>query len=123
VKRFAAVLLLGVFSFLLIAPAALAQDPETQLPACCRTHGKHRCMLPPASQSGGPSFRAQNERCPLFPGAGAFAPYQHSFTLTASQQFFARIASHPAAQAQTEALYRISYSRTGQKRGPPVNLS
>lgn len=123
VRRIAAILLLGVFSFLLIAPAAMAQDPEAQLPACCRTHGKHHCMMPTGNQSGGPSFQAQNDRCPLFPKAGAFGSYHQTVTLAASQRFFASIVSHPAAHAQTEALYRISYSRTGQKRGPPVVLS
>jgi len=58
-KRIAAILLLGVFTFLLIAPVALARDPESQLPTCCRAHGKHNCMLPADSQSGEPSFQAR----------------------------------------------------------------
>jgi hypothetical protein len=123
VRRIAAILLLGVFSILLIAPIAMAQDPEAQLPACCRTHGKHHCMMPTGSQSRGPSLQAGNVRCPLFPGAGALASYQQTVTLAASQQFFGNITGHPSVHAHTEALYRISYSRTGQKRGPPALLS
>ncbi|MEO8051892.1 MAG: hypothetical protein ABI833_15860 [Acidobacteriota bacterium] len=122
-KRIAAILVLGVFSFLLIAPLAIATDPEAQLPACCRAHGKHHCMMPVGSPSGAPMFRPQNSVCPLFPSAGALGASDSTVTLAASQHFFAGIVSHPAAHAQTEALYRISYSRTGQKRGPPVVLS
>jgi len=123
VTRVAALLLLGVFGFLLIAPVAFAQDPEAQLPACCRAHGKHRCVMPPGAHSGGPSLQSQNDRCPLFPQAGALGSYHHTVTLTASQQFFASVVNQPAVHAQIEALYRISYSRTGQKRGPPIGLS
>jgi hypothetical protein len=122
VKRIGAMLLLGVISFLLIAPVAIAQDPESQLPACCRTHGKHHCMMSTAdasAASAGVSLRATHARCPLFPRAGVLGCYHGTVTLTASQQFFAGIVSYPAAPAQTEALYRISYNRSCQKRGPP----
>jgi hypothetical protein len=42
---------------------------------------------------------------------------------TPAQVVFAAIVSHPAAHAQTEARYRISFSRAWQKRGPPALLS
>jgi len=98
VKRIGAMLLLGVISFLLIAPVAMAQDPESQLPACCRTHGKHHCMMSTAdasAASAGVSLRATRERCPLFPRGGVLGCYHGTVTLTASQQFFAGVVSHP----------------------------
>jgi hypothetical protein len=36
---------------------------------------------------------------------------------------FAELVSHPSIHRQTEAKYRVSFSRSRQKRGPPVVLS
>jgi hypothetical protein len=119
VRRIMAGLLLAVFSFSLIAPALLA-DEDSNLPACCRRLGEHRCALAnPASQ--GASFI--QERCPHFPSGSAALAASEMASVTPSQAVFAAIVSHPAAHAQTEARYRISFSRAWQKRGPPALLS
>jgi hypothetical protein len=122
VSRFLASLLLALFSFSLISPALLA-DADSNLPACCRRAGLHHCFL--TSQRTGPTGPSLNAaRCPDFPGVRAVtAPGKLAGLAKTSQAVFAASISHPAAHAQTEARYRISYSRAGQKRGPPLFLS
>jgi len=117
VRRIMAGLLLAVFSFSLIAPALLA-DEDSNLPACCRRLGEHHCVL---ATSQGASFI--EERCPHFPLGSAALAASEIATVTPSQAVFAAIVSHPAASAQTEARYRVSFSRAWQKRGPPALLS
>jgi hypothetical protein len=119
VRRVLASLLLAVFSFSLIAPALLA-DEDSNLPACCRRLGEHRCALANLA-SQGPSFI--QERCPHFPSDSASLAASEMASVTPSQLAFAAIVSQPAAHAQTEAHYRVSFSRARQKRGPPALLS
>jgi hypothetical protein len=110
-------LLLAVFGFSLIAPALLANE-DSNLPACCRRLGEHRCTI---AASQGASFI--QERCPHFPSGSASLAASGTAAVTPSQGFFASLAGHPAAHAQTEARYRVSFSRAWQKRGPPALLS
>jgi hypothetical protein len=117
VRRIMAGLLLAVFSFSLIAPALLA-DEDSNLPACCRRLGEHHCVM---AASGGANFI--QERCPHFPPGSASLAASGMVAVTPAQADFAAIVSHPAAHAQTEARYRISFSRAWQKRGPPALLS
>jgi len=117
-----AVLLVTVFSFSLISPAVFASDADARLPACCRHGGKHGCAMK-ASQtapSSGPSVLAG--RCRFFPSAKAIPPGRTVSLPGVSQAIFAGLLSHPASHPQTEALYRISYSRAGQERAPPTLL-
>jgi hypothetical protein len=122
-RRMSAILLMALFSFSLISPAVLASDTDSKLPACCRRGGKHHCTMT-ASQSESSSGRAmQAGRCPFFPTAKA-APASRTVSLPGiSQRVFAGLVSHPASRPQTLALCRISYSRAGQKRGPPTFFS
>ena len=119
-SRFLASLLLALFSFSLISPALLA-DTDSNLPACCRRAGIHHCAVPnPGTTRAGIGAA----RCLQFPGMQA-APAAAKLPglKKSSQPFYAWIVRHPAKHAQTEALYRISYSRDCQKRGPPLSLS
>jgi hypothetical protein len=63
--------LLLLFSFPLIAPLfALGSDAESRLPACCRTHGKHHCMMSVEEMQAlldGEHFTAVTPKCPLYP--------------------------------------------------------
>jgi hypothetical protein len=123
-RRALASLLLAVFSFPLIAPALFA-DSESQLPECCRRNGKHHCAMTteePASTTG-VSFRSNQARCPLYPGALSAPAGDYVAILRTSGALCAAIVSHPSVHAQTEAGYRISFGRSAQKRGPPVVLS
>jgi len=122
-RRIWAILLVAVYSFSPIAPAVFASDPESKLPPCCRRDGKHHCAMMANQQASpsGPSI--QSNRCPLFPGAPAI-PAGPAISLPGvAAAIFAGWLSHPAVCPQTEALCRISYSRAGQKRGPPILLS
>jgi hypothetical protein len=119
VRGLVAILLVGLFSISLISPALFALDADSNLPACCRRSGNHHCamMTSRPEASSGPSMQAG--RCPYFPVAKA-VPANRTVSLPGFfQAVFAELLSHPASRPQTEALCRISYSRTGQKRGPP----
>ena len=117
-RRVLASLLLAVFSFLPLAPVLLADD--SNLPACCRRLGAHHCAMASADTQGASLIP---QRCAQFPWGGAALAASGMASVTSSEAVFAAILSHPAAHAQTEARYRISFSRAWQKRGPPALLS
>ena len=126
-QRVLAALLLGLISFGLIAPAVSA-DVLSQLPACCRVHGKHHCAMKHAtaghfSAESGVSVSSVDEKCPISFQGGMLGFHSQTIWLSGGQIFFGCILNHPAIQAQTEARYRISFSRSRQKRGPPSFLS
>jgi hypothetical protein len=130
-RRELASLLLGLISFPLIAPLLLAST-DSDLPACCRRDGKHHCSMASgnmeASMTGedsepGPAVDPIQPKCPYYPATGA-APIVSSIVLPESSQAISLLLfSHPAARTQTQALNRISFSRSRQKRGPPLILS
>ncbi|MFZ0591926.1 MAG: hypothetical protein WAM39_15785, partial [Bryobacteraceae bacterium] len=123
VHRISATLLIVLFGFSPISPAVFALDEDSNLPACCRRAGKHHCakaanQFEPAS---GPAFNAG--RCSQFPAVQA-VPANRTATLPGTARaIFSKLVSHPASCRQAEAICRISYSRTGQKRGPPTILA
>jgi len=114
--------LLAVIGFSLIAPGVLL-DSESGLPACCRRSGAHHCignMDDPASNSG-ISFQAIRQTCPSFAIA---APVCSNLALPRpSAAVFTALFSNPSIQFQTESRYRVAFSRSHQKRGPPTILS
>ena len=120
-SRFLASLLLVVFSFPLISPAFAEID--SNIPACCRRAGRHACeMAGHRHQASGPQIGT--DRCPQFPGTRATpASVKLTGAPLTTHTYFVVLASQPARQAQMQALYRISHSRTGQKRGPPSFLA
>lgn len=121
-RRICAILLLALLSFPLLSPALLASDAETKLPACCRRSGIHRCsILARDQQANGPAL--QTASCPSFPAAIAFLGNRNASSLGIAPPLVCSFTSHPAARPQAEALCRISYSRAGQKRGPPTVIS
>jgi hypothetical protein len=122
VRRVPAILLLAVFSFSLIGPAMYASDADSNLPACCRRDGKHHCaMAANRTDSSAPALQAS--KCPAFPGSLGVPIQPTGGLVSVSQAVFAAVVSHPASQPQVQALYRVSFSRAGQKRGPPVFFS
>jgi hypothetical protein len=62
-------------------------------------------------------------RCSSFPLTSALPGDAAYAFLNTSSAIFAALLSHPAVQCQTDALGRISFSRSRQKRGPPALLS
>ncbi len=122
-RRTLALLLMALFSFSLISPVVFASDRDSKLPACCRRGGKHHCaMMAMQSESpSGPSL--QPGRCPLFPSAGAI-PVGPAVSLPGFfQAIFSGLLTHSAVLPEAEALCLSSYSRAGQKRGPPASIS
>ena len=122
-RRAISISLLLVFSWMLIAPL-VAQDSEANLPACCRSHGKHHCnmrrmMRLDGSQKG---FSAVSEKCPFWP-ASTCAVHSASFKPETGTRFFDVVVSGPVSAAQAETASRISLLRSHQKRGPPAPLA
>jgi hypothetical protein len=122
-RRTIALALLATFSWTLIAPL-FAPDSEANLPACCRRHGKHHCMMLAMAHLGSqrPGFTSISEKCPC-PPAAACAVHSPTFKPEAPAQFYAEIVRHPSCSAQTQARYRLSFLRSHQKRGPPAPLA
>ena len=118
--RASAILLLALFGFALIGPALLA-DGASSVPACCRKNGTHHCAMNTQDQSDDPDGALQSvrNRCPMFPSSTAAPGHNSAATVRPSSLFFAAIVSHPTAHAQTNAHYRVSFSRSWHKRGPP----
>ena len=118
-RRIWATLLLAISAFSLIAPALSAVEAESTLPACCRRNGRHHCTMGDQQAPGG-GIQVHAARCALFPTDKCLPATGRSLlALSGSAMVFAAIVAHPAVRRQTASLYRISYSRAGQKRGPP----
>jgi len=119
VRRIFATLLMALIGFPLISPAFLASDAESTLPACCRRNGSHHCsILARQSRAAGPAV--ETGRCLSFPVATALPGNRAASSPGISRTIFCGLISHAASRPQAQALYRVSYSRTGQKRGPPA---
>lgn len=124
-RRLISITLLLLFSFPVAAPLfALGGDAESQLPACCRRHGKHHCMMSVEEMQAllnGHHFTAVRSRCPLYPKAAVPVPHQKLF-FDQSGLVFAEAVSHPAQRRQTEAWAPVALEGARHKRGPPVIL-
>src|SRR5689334_16987774 len=108
-------LLLTAFSFTLIGPAAFAPRGDRTLHACCRTNGKHHCTLATGHDNPqSPAF--QTGRCPWFGVQQTMPPVRAEAVIRPSQAIFAAIVSHPTARPQVEAMGRLSWDRSSQKR-------
>ena len=122
-RRLQAILLLVAFSFPLVSLplVSLGTSGEEKLPSCCRRDGKHRCSMKGMAGSGA-GLSGLRAKCPVYPNG------QASPALTAFDVPIPTLAGEAPVHGlavlieQTEARYRISYSRAGQKRGPPSFL-
>ena len=121
-QRICAALLLAVFSSSLLTPLLVAATPSSVLPACCRKDGKHHCSMDNMKQESSDSAaKLVSGKCSQFPSIGSIPITANATAVVPVQAFLAYLISHPASQAQTEARYRISFSRSSQKRGPPAS--
>ncbi len=125
-RRLLSLVLLAVFSLPLILPAlALGQDPESNLPACCRRNGAHHCMMSMQELRAlldGHHVTTVHSKCPLYP-----APLT-----TLRQQNLSFGAARPAVidapeslalkTAQIAAWARSAEAGARHKRGPPATL-
>ncbi len=118
-RRTISILLLVITGF---TPALLLDaKAQTSAPACCRRTGMHHCQEQVVDKShNGPVLSATRMKCPMFPARLMVSGYGTQLLPTASQSFYAAIVSHPAIYTQVEGSYRICWSRSQQKRGPPA---
>jgi hypothetical protein len=120
-RRAIALLLMLVFSSMLMAPL-FASDPESNLPPCCRRHGKHRCMMQGMQGSDGrPGFAAVREKCPCFP-AGTVAVQSVQFAPGLGCFSYAAARTETLIAPQTQPGLRSVFLRSHPKRGPPSLL-
>jgi hypothetical protein len=127
VRRLLSLALLATFLLPLgMSAVALAQGPESNLPACCRRNGAHHCMMSDqqmAALLNGTNFTVVHSKCPAYPRAVAPVHHEH-YLFTAASTPFATLYAHPAKVWQVEAWARASLAGANHKRGPPsVRLS
>lgn len=129
-RRALAVLLVLAFSLPLIAPAVVSASVESSLPACCRRDGKHHCAMQSESmQSGAMTVSVSrrlvtvSENCPCWPFARLALMLPHALSTSAPPVVDSLFAGPAAAAREAAAGYRVSCSRSRQKRGPPPSIA
>jgi len=120
-RRAPAILLIALFSFSLISPALFASDPDAKLPACCRIAGKHHCRsIAMLMTPSGPSL--ETGECSVFPIVKTASTSPVSGVACAAPAVFSLEAGSGFAGPRSESVDHSSYSRAGQKRGPPSTI-
>ncbi len=121
-RRASAILVMLGFSFSLCSPV-LYSDSESKLPKCCRRDGAHRCSMMDAkdrlAQAPGLGIKSTRAKCPLYPTGKAMPASTKANLPRLMTVSVAPTLSRPTAVEQTEARFRLSFSRSSQKRGPP----
>ncbi len=118
VRRVLAVLLMALFGLLAVSPA-LASDPESNLPACCRRAGKHHCMTAAGSGATGGLAIESGGTCPYFPGSLATASSPDAVAAFTTQTVSAPPTYRTAERYATPEVAIFSPGRSHHKRGPP----
>ena len=121
-RRLLAGVMLCVTGLLPVALLFSNGSDAYQVPLCCRTSGKHRCAMTHPHQESTPGIRSICGDWQLSLPATSTAVSPVVILPPSAHLFFAAIVSHPAVQAQTESQFRVSFERSGQKRGPPLSL-
>jgi hypothetical protein len=109
-----------------LGPLAVAIDgDDASLPACCRRHGAHHCVMPDAvlarmSQAmlRTPAFSAPSH-CPQYPAHGSAAPSPTLALVNTSASVAAGI-PQILPLSPTGAKSRSIHLRTPALRGPPA---
>jgi hypothetical protein len=108
---------------------AASSDPEAALPACCRTHGKHKCSMPASLQVQGDDGKhaavssAQiAEKCPCLPCSTSASGTLHlGLPSLESVRFVDRSESLSLTAWSSQPTHRSSCAHP--KRGPPAARS
>jgi hypothetical protein len=119
-RRAIALALMLIFSSLLMAPL-FATDPDANLPACCRRHGKHHCIMS-EQQDGRPGLAAVRAKCPFFPASTCTARSTQCQPV-AAQRFQPGALGATMVAPGAQAGFRVSTPRSHPKRGPPYPLA
>jgi hypothetical protein len=120
-RRALASFLLALFSFPLILPI-LRADADSMLPSCCRRAGKHHCALDsqPSTQEG---IDPIQPKCSNYPATIAVYGNWNIAFFKNAPSIRTSLVGYPSVEARTETQYRVSFSRSRQKRGPPSLFS
>ncbi len=114
------------FSLPVILPAlALGQDPESNLPACCRRNGAHHCMMSARQMQvlqDGHHVSTIQSKCPLYPAAPITLHQQNLSINTAESALLDAPDSLPLKTAQIAAWACAAEAGARHKRGPPAIL-
>lgn len=119
----ALVLLLGFLLPFIAATQSLSTDDEATLPACCRSHGKHKCSmgyLLVASDAHGRSVSAPHisEKCPCnAPNAPVLFGDHHARPVEIVQLRLQL--QHSAFQAMSGSTDAREIATANRQRGPP----
>jgi len=128
-RRALSILLVVVFGMPALVPLFGAAAPDdASVPACCRRHGQHHCLMSDSERStlqatgvAASEFRAPAPKCP-YERQAVRAVQQGQLAAPISQVVYAALASHPTGLAQPHSKWRVSRERGRQKRGPPMVL-
>lgn len=119
-----AITMVVLFGFPMAAPL-FGLDAASNLPECCRRNGRHHCDGGMVSNTGESaissvsSFSTIAPKCPTWPKSTA-APWPHTLGSLALRSTGTPLYAHPGSTPQTEARYRVAFTRSRQKRGPPA---
>jgi hypothetical protein len=121
-RRTIAISLLMILSFGLMAPL-LYPDSESALPPCCRTHGKHHCMMRMMQRLRGHqgAIGSVSDQCPC-PLSSACAVQSANYKPEAIRHCYAGLVRLSVCPPDTGHIVRLSFFRDHQKRGPPAPL-
>jgi len=103
--------------------AILPANSESRLPACCRRHGAHHCVMSAEMAAqvdfGSAPMLTAPLHCPSYPGSvvPSTEPVQALAASPAGLPVLLAVAHSPAA---SRAAARLSQIRTRAGRGPPA---
>jgi hypothetical protein len=118
------VLLSFLLPFVQMAYGA-TRDPEIGLPACCRSHGKHKCSMRLSHSLRTPSDKEPTvrtaeltEKCPWAPIATSSTDWPH-FVFLNTRYITSGHGSSTLLHAGRTPLLVLSQGSANHKRGPP----
>jgi hypothetical protein len=120
-RRLLAITLLIAFGSPLVLPLfAATSDQQASLPACCRRHGAHRCILPTPQADSSPSFKAPP--CPFYPAV--FTPLRiAAASLTTPLRLSVEQLRDSAPPSASQHRAQTFGTSSNLKRGPPTLLA
>ena len=125
-RKFLAIALLAVFGLPFVSPLlAMTARREANLPACCRKHGKHHCMMSVVERNqldgGKPAVTAPLERCPYAPAAILSTHHPTKLASPSWQMFYAKVGPGRAGMGPAIPQRRLARDKAHGKRGPPLS--